>query len=198
MVVKEVVKYLDGGSKDIQVSVDSTLCPYSNFFPNVKCVLHICKHCGTDQLKRKLIDMNQQKVNDVRKRFLVKQWVNKNKMKNGVTQSYLNWNVDRYSYLDLIDRYVQHLHSMAEHSFMATWNYCQFKRARTNIKPGELLLVNDFAQNYLCLLQNEPQGMHWKHKQVTLHPTVAYYSCPNEHCSSTVTHELVHVRRFEA
>ena len=89
--------------------------------------------------------MNQQKVNDVRKRFLVKQWVNKNKMKNGVTQSYLNWNVDRYSYLDLIDLYVQHLHSMAEHSFMATWNYCQFKRARTNIKPGELLLVNDFA-----------------------------------------------------
>ena len=82
---------------------------------------------------------------------------------------------------------------MAEHSFMATWNYCQFKRARTNIKPGELLLVNDFAQNYLCLLQNEPQGMHWEHKQVTLHPTVAYYTCPNEQCSSTVTHELVHM-----
>ena len=81
IVVKEVVKYLDGGSKDIQVSVDSTLCPYSNFFLNVKCVLHICEHCGTDQLKRKLIEMNQQKVNDVRNRFLVKQWVNKNKMK---------------------------------------------------------------------------------------------------------------------
>ena len=48
-------------------------------------------------------------------------------------------------------------------------------------------------QNYLCLLQNEPQGMHWEHKQVTLHPTVAYYSCPNEHCSSTLTHELIHI-----
>ena len=58
---------------------------------------------------------------------------------------------------------------------------------------GELLLVNDSAQNYLCLLQNEPQGMHWEHKQVTLHPTVAYYTCPNEQCSSTVTHELVHM-----
>ena len=193
MVVKEVVKYLQGGTKDIQTSVDSTLCPYSTFFPNIKCVLCICEHCGTDQLKRKLIEMNQQRVNDGRKRFLVKPWVNKNKVKNGVTKSYLNWNANRYSYLDLIDLYVQHLHSMAEHSFMATWNYCQFKRARTNIKPGELLLVNDFAQNYLCLLQNEPQGMHWEHKQVTLHPTVAYYTCPNEHCSSTVTHELVHM-----
>ena len=47
--------------------------------------------------------------------------------------------------------------------------------------------------NYLCLLQNEPQGMHWEHKQVTLLPTVAYYTCPSEQCSSTVTHELVHV-----
>ena len=137
--------------------------------------------------------MNQQKFTDVKKRFLVKQWVNKNKVKNGVTQSYLNWNVDRYSYLDLIDLYVQHLHFMAEHSFIATWNYCQFKRARTNIKPRELLLVNDFAQNYLCFLQNEPQAMHWEHKQVTLHPMVDYYTCPNEHCVSTATCELVHL-----
>ena len=64
---------------------------------------------------------------------------------------------------------------MAEHTFMASWNYCQFKQAKRNIIPGELMLVHDFAQNYLCLLQNEPQGMHWDHKQVTLHPTVAYY-----------------------
>ena len=41
-------------------------------------------------------------------------------------------------------------------------------------------------------MQNEPQGMHWDHKQVTLHPTVAYYICPNENCNKMVTHELVH------
>ena len=95
--------------------------------------------------------------------------------------------------MELIDLYVQYLQSMAKHSFMASWNYCQFKRARTNIKAGELLLVNDFAQNYLSLLQNKLQSMHWEHKQVTLHPTVAYYTYPNEHCASTVTHELVYI-----
>ena len=41
-------------------------------------------------------------------------------------------------------------------------------------------------------MQNESQGMHWDHKQVTLHPTVAYYICPNENCNKMVTHELVH------
>ena len=44
----------------------------------------------------------------------------------------------------------------------------------------------------MCLLQNEPQGKHWDHNQVTLHPTVAYYICPNENCNKMVTHELVH------
>ena len=36
-------------------------------------------------------------------------------------------------------------------------------------------------------------GMHWKHKQVTMHPSVAYYTCPNDTCNKLVTHEVVHV-----
>ena len=58
MVAKEVVKYLEGGSKDVQTSVDSTLCAYTGFFPNVNCVLRTCDKCGTDQLKNKLIEKN--------------------------------------------------------------------------------------------------------------------------------------------
>ena len=81
---------------------------------------------------------------------------------------------------------------MAEHTFMASWNYCQFKRAKKNLLPGQCLLIHDFAQNYLCLLQKEPQGKHWDHNQVTLHPAVAYYICPNENCNKMVTYELVH------
>ena len=36
MVAKEVVKYLEVGSKDVQTSVDSTLCAYTGFFPKHK------------------------------------------------------------------------------------------------------------------------------------------------------------------
>ena len=53
-------------------------------------------------------------------------------------------------------------------------------------------MVQDFAQNYLCQLQNEPQAIHWLHKQATLHPTVVHYRCPVDDCC-TVTHEIVHV-----
>ena len=111
----------------------------------------------------------------------------------GATQSFLHWNVERNSYLDLIELYISQLEMMGEHTFMAIWNYCQSKQAKNNLITGELLLVHDFAQSYLCLLQNELQGMHCDHKQVFMHPTVAYYNCSNDLCNKLVTHEIVHV-----
>ena len=59
---------------------------------------------------------------------------------------------------------------MAEHTFMATWNYCQYKKVKQNFVEGDVLMVDDFAQNYLCENQNEPQGLHWLYQQVTIHP----------------------------
>ena len=185
-------KYLNGTNKDLNEAVDSTLCKYTGRFPNIGCILRTCDECGTQKLKESLYTQNAAKLEDNRKRFLVKQWVNKTRERNGATQSYLQWDVERCSYSDLIDKYVDILDAMAEHVFMASWNYCQFKAAKQNILHGEVVVVHDFAQNYLCLLQNEPQGMHWEHKQVTLHPSVAFYKCPND-CTKLVMHEVVHV-----
>ena len=53
-------------------------------------------------------------------------------------------------------------------------------------------MVQDFAQNYLCELQNEPQAIHWLHKQATILLTVVYYRCPTDDCC-LVTHEVVPV-----
>ena len=80
---------------------------------------------------------------------------------------------------------------MAEHSFMVSWNYVQYKEAKRNISVELLIFVHDFTQNYLCEQQNEVQGLHWVHKQVTLMPTVTHYHCVK--CEQLVTHEIVHV-----
>ena len=53
--------------------------------------------------------------------------------------------------------------------------------------------MHDFVQNYLCKHQNKCQGLHWKHEQVTLMPTVAHFICPQKECSALVTHEIVHI-----
>ena len=53
-------------------------------------------------------------------------------------------------------------------------------------------MVHDFAQNYLCQHQHEPQGLQWILVQIALHPTVVHYRCPIDNCH-LVTHEVVHV-----
>ena len=80
---------------------------------------------------------------------------------------------------------------MAEHAFMAYWNYCQYKQAKKNILVGDVIFVHDFAQNYLCQHQKEVQGLHWSHEQVTIMPTVVHYRCPK--CHQLTTHDIVHI-----
>ena len=104
------------------------------------------------------MQINAEKIEDTRKCFLIKQWINKTKDNQGVTQSFLHWKVEHYSYQDLIDAYITQLNFMAEHTFMASWNYSQFKLAKKNLLPGQVLLVHDFAQNYLCLMQMSHRG----------------------------------------
>ena len=183
-------KHLSGVPSTMDACVNSALCPYLDFFPNFKCVNGSCTDCGVDSVKQKLLHLNSSKLDERRKRFMVKQWVTKTKQKEGKSQSYLHWDHARFTYAELIDKYVKDLSKMIRHCFFAAWNYSQFKKCKTSLIPGEVLMVHDFAQNYLCLHQDEPQALHWVHEQVTLHPTVVYYKC---HCGGLITDEIVHI-----
>ena len=99
--------------------------------------------------------------------------------------------VSQVHFKELVDLLMQSMEVMAKHSFMASWNYCQYKQARKNILIGDVIFVHDFAQNYLCKHQKEVQGLHWRHKQVTVMPTVAHYR--HVKCQQLITHEIVHV-----
>ena len=99
---------------------------------------------------------------------MVKVWVTKTKeVSEGVKQSYLHWNHERLNYEGLLKLYCKQIKDMAEHTFRATWNYCQYKTAKQNPVEGQVLIVDDFAQNYFCGHQNGPNGLHWLHQQVT-------------------------------
>ena len=83
------------------------------------------------------------------------------------------------------------MNHIAGHTFMASWNYVQYKQARKKILIGDVIMVHDFAQNYLCKHQKEVQGLHWRHKQVTVMLTVVHYRCVR--CHQLTSHEIVHV-----
>ena len=190
---KESHKFMSGIPNDVASCVDDSLCKYTGHFPKKSCVLRICEDCGVDALKKKITEQNLGKIEDQRKRFLVKQWVNKTQMKEGVKQSFLHWKFFRMSYEEMLDMYCEQLESMSMHTFMASWNYSQYKKAKQNLQAGEVIMVHDFSQNYLCIHQNEPQALHWVHEQVTMMPTVVHYLCSEDDCQKLVTREIVHI-----
>ena len=167
------------------------MCSYTGYFPKIQCILCTCNDCSVNKFKDKILAANRDKLSDARKRFLVKLWITETERKEGKVQSFLHWKFERCSYLQLINLLQNHITSMAEHSFMASWNYWQYKLARRNIIEGDVIMVHDFAQNYLCTHQNEVQGLHWHHQQVTVMPMVAHYLCTQ--CKCMVTHEMVHI-----
>ena len=122
---------------------------------------------------------------------MIKQWITETVKKEGVSQSYLDWKFERCNYLELVTLLMKSMEGMAEHTFMASWNYCQYKQAKKNILIDDVILVHDFAPNYLCQHQKEVQGLHWRHKQITVMPTVTHYRCVK--CHQLTTHEIVHV-----
>ena len=192
-IIEQASKYMLNIPRDVGGCVDRTLCTYNDYFPQLPCILRTCKMCSTKQFYNEIVESNKAKMSDTRKRFLIKQWITTTVKKNGATQSFLHWKFERCSYKEMAKFLTDSLEKMAEHSFNASWNYVQYKQAKKNIRPGDVIFVHDFAQNYLCQHQRECQGLHWRHEQVTLMPTVAHYVCPKENCDSLVTHEIVHV-----
>ena len=60
------------------------------------------------------------------------------------------------------------------------------------MEKGHVLVIHEYAQNYLCIHQNEIQAMHWSHAQVMMHPSCIRYRCPIDGCNQIVLHEIVH------
>ena len=163
-ILQEASKYLKGIPSDTGKCIDRTLCAYTEYFPNISCILRTCKECGTDKYKQSILAKNAGKILDKHRRCMVKLWITKTVKKEGVTQSFLHWKFEKCDFEELVDLLMKEIYLMAEHAFMASWNYCQYKQAKKNILPGGVIFVHDFAQNYLCQHQKEVQGLHWSHE----------------------------------
>ena len=124
-VINEAAKFLRGVPHDIGDVIDRTMCHYTGYFPKLPCILCTCDNCGESKYQSQLVDVNRSKLSDTRKRFMVKIWITKTERKEGKVQSFLDWKFERCSYEDLINLLTTHVKSMAEHSFMASWNYWQ-------------------------------------------------------------------------
>ena len=179
-IMTHACKYLNGVPSTLDECVDSTLCDYSGYFPNIKCVLRECEKCGVEKITNNLKQVNQAKLQDKRKCFIVKKWISKKEKIPGSDKyrNYMHWNYDCLSYCDLLNRYVNSLRELAGHTFFAAWNSHQYLVCKNNLEEGQIVTGHDYAQNYLCIFQHEVQAMHWCHEQVTIHPSCISYWLP--------------------
>ena len=82
---------------------------------------------------------------------------------------------------------------MGEYIFFQIWQLYMFLLCKVNLQDNQIIIVRDFARNFLLDCQNEPQSLHWDHDQVTLMPSIAYYNCPEKECDGIVTEEVIHI-----
>ena len=67
---------------------------------------------------------------------------------------------------------MKELAPLSRHIFTHRWQHKELKRLLSKLKslPGTAVIINDFAENYLCKYQDEVQSAHWGYNQVTIHP----------------------------
>uniref|UniRef100_UPI00358FDA75 uncharacterized protein isoform X1 n=1 Tax=Myxine glutinosa TaxID=7769 RepID=UPI00358FDA75 len=157
--------------------LDKTLCDYDGLYPKIACIDRQCKKCGTQQLKKYLEPL----ITRCTKEVMWQKWEQTTYDKEGKTK---RMTLQRHhgELKMLVEELLQEMIWFSRHLFEARWQQAQFYKCIKSPGDKEVIMVMDFAENYLCLMQQEVQAAHRYQAQVTLHPIIAYYTCQAELC----------------
>ena len=75
---------------------------------------------------------------------------------------------------ECVSELLQELGPLSRHVFNAEWQQKQLQSLKKELPEGWALATCDFAENFLCRFQDEPQSAHWAYRQVTLFPVVVF------------------------
>ena len=156
-------------------------------YGRIECINRSCKACGKNLVMMKILRENPDIESNV-KMYEYEQWVWVRKTPK--TRKLENQKI-MGTVLDIVTLFAEQLDGLVYHIFSCNWNYAQFQHIRDNLKPGFLLQVYDFGQNFMNVYQDEPQQVHWDHTQTTIHPIISYYIKPGESTITTEEHIMI-------
>lgn len=158
--------------------INNFLCTKEGTFHQQTCIERTCNDC--EHLDLTTFD------NKLQLKIQTEQWLYKQTEK-GVKRKVL---VQEEKMLrECLEIFKQQMKTMPKHLFTAQWQYTMFLQQQKTVKPGQLMTVMDFAENYRCVNQDEVQAAYWNYKQATVHPMVNYYKCDT--CGEVVTATVV-------
>ena len=65
--------------------------------------------------------------------------------------------------------------TFVEHHFTHRFQHKIYDECISSLKPGQCVMVQDFAKNRDIIFQDEIKSNYWSNLQVTMHPSVLYY-----------------------
>lgn len=90
---------------------------------------------------------------------------------------------------ELIEELCCELEPFSEHLFNSKWQRKQLNMLKNKLPSNVVLCVEDYAENFRTVYQDEPQSKHYDYNQVTVFNMVAYFPCPS--CTSLVEEKVV-------
>ena len=111
----------------------------------IECINRSSKECGKNLVLLTILKANlKHESNEKLSKY--SQWCWK---KNTAKTRTLVMEKKRGTPIEIITLFKTQLDSFAYHIFSHNWNYVQFQHVRDNLKPGFLLQVYDFDQNFM-------------------------------------------------
>ena len=164
---------------DLKISTSKitsfSLCSKLSTDSSKACIDRQCATCGVHLVRDHLgpvIDASAEKE------LSFYQWENHQYEKDGIRKTKKVLNKKTCILAEIVDCLCELLTPHSRHLFNAMWQQRAFSNIKSSFKPGEIVSVIDFAENYSTFHQNEVQSAHWVNDQVTLFPIVAWYRCP--------------------
>ena len=77
---------------------------------------------------------------------------------------------------EFINLLIEKLNNITTHSFIAKSKASHLKQFKNTIGADEVIVLEDFAERYSFLVQDEIQGYHWNKSQCSLRPVAVYIS----------------------
>lgn len=160
-----------------------TLCGRDENGQNKRdCLDRLCPECGTSAVRQQLEPLlsshGDSLVNWKSWQSRSSTYINKDGKEMTVKKKMLVTTAGPFD--QVVEELTEELEKFSLHLFNARWQQQQFHHITSHVPDGGLVMVMDFAENFSCFFQDEAQSAHWAKNQVTIHPIVTYFRCPDD------------------
>ena len=172
--LKTVNRFLKDKCDCVRDLLTESVCAFEDLARR-ECVERKCDTCGVERVKERLLSELGGCVSDI------VTWAKWEHVKEGKANR-MDKVKKRGSLGECLDELIEEIGSLYMHIYVAEWQRKQIQSLKENLPHGCALVTVDFAENFLCKFQDEPQSAHWAYKQVTLFPSVIFSRCDSDGC----------------